>query len=141
MKISEIVTRNLETTHANDPVEKAARIMKDFNVGAVPVFEGDNAIGILTDRDIAIRVVAEGKDINTRVKEIMTSGIIACPEHADAIEALQMMEQKKVRRLLVKNDRNAIVGVVSLGDIAVKLGKDAAGEALREISKPAEPER
>jgi len=140
MKIFETMTRNPEIIHANDPVKKAAKLMKDLNVGAVPVFEGDDAVGMITDRDITIRLVSEGKDLSTRCKEIMTPDPVICPEDADAVEALQLMEQKKIRRLLVKDDRNKVVGVVSLGDLAIRLGRDAAGEALREVSKPAEPE-
>lgn len=103
MKIHDAMTRNPEIVHANDPIRKAAELMKDLNVGAVPVFEGDDAIGIITDRDIAIRVVATGKDPATRVKECMTKNVVVCPEDADLHDALQVMKDRKIRRLLVKD--------------------------------------
>jgi CBS domain-containing protein len=141
MKVYEAMTKNPESIHADDTIKKAAKMMKDLNVGALPVVDGQDASGILTDRDIAIRVIADEKDLNSPVKEVMTSKVESCPEDADAGDALKMMEQRKIRRLLVKNQNDKVTGILSLGDLAVALGREAAGEALRKISEPAQPQR
>jgi CBS domain-containing protein len=142
MKVTEVMTRNPEIVRSGDSVKRAAEIMKQINVGVVPVFNGDNAIGILTDRDIAVRLVAEGKDpMNTKAGDIMSRDPVFCTEDADVEDVAQMMSDKKLRRLLVKNDQGKLAGVISLGDLAVSLGKETSGEVIKEVSEPAEPER
>lgn len=142
MQVKELMTRNPEKIRASDPVKKAAEMMKHLNVGAVPVVDGDKAVGILTDRDIAVRVVAEGKDTSaTKAGDIMSSEVISCSEIVDAIEAAKTMIQKQVRRLVVNDDQGRIVGIVSLGDLATSINTTAAGEVIREVSQPSEPAR
>lgn len=142
MQVKEVMTRDPEKIRPSDPVKKAAELMKQLNVGAVPVVEGDKAVGILTDRDIALRVVAEGKDASaTQAGDIMSREVITCSEIVDAIEAAKTMTQKQIRRLLVNDDQGKIVGIVSLGDLATSINTTAAGEVIREVSQPSEPAR
>jgi len=142
MKVKDVMTQNPEAIRSDDMVVKAAEVMRNIDVGVVPVFEGDKAVGILTDRDIVVRLVAENKDPeSTKAAEIMSQDVVSCSDDTDAREAAGMMEEKKLRRLLVKNDQDKVVGVVSLGDLAVSLNKEAAGEVIQEVSKPAQPDR
>ena len=141
MMVKDLMTRSPEIVGSSDPVKKAAELMQKNNVGVVPVFEeGGGAIGILTDRDIALRLVAEGKDpVTTRTGDIMSRGVVYCPDDAHASKAAQIMEEKKIRRLLVRDSRGKITGIVSMGDLVMSLSKDKAGKLIREVSKPAAP--
>jgi CBS domain-containing protein len=142
MKIKETMTRNPEIVRSGDSVKKAAELMKQINVGVLPVFDGEGPIGILSDRDIAIRLVAEGKDpVNTKAGDIMSKNIVSCTEDTDVIEAAKLMTQKKVRRLLVKDAQGKLSGIVSLGDLADVLGKEMSGEVIRKVSQPSQPKR
>ena len=138
MKVKDVMTQNPEAIRSDDMVVKAAEVMRNIDVGVVPVFEGDKAVGILTDRDIVVRLVAENKDPeSTKAAEIMSQDVVSCSDDTDAREAAGMMEEKKLRRLLVKNDQDKVVGVVSLGDLAVSLegfrlpGKGAVAGSYR----------
>jgi CBS domain-containing protein len=141
MKVKDLMTPGPETVGSGDPVKKAAELMEKNNVGVVPVFdEGGGAIGVLTDRDIALRLVAEGKDPQTtKTGDIMSRGVVYCPDDAHASKAAQIMEEKKVRRLLVRDSRGKITGIVSLGDLAQSLSKDKAGKLIREVSRSVAP--
>jgi CBS domain-containing protein len=142
MIVKEVMTTNPEIVKTADTVTQAAAVMKNVNIGVVPVFEGEDAVGVLTDRDITVRVVAEGKDPGgLKVSDIMTRDVLACNENADVYETAKIMKQRQVRRLLVKNDQGKVVGMVSLGDLATKIDEKTSGEVLEEISKPARPER
>ncbi|RJP17560.1 MAG: CBS domain-containing protein [Candidatus Abyssobacteria bacterium SURF_5] len=136
------MTRNVESIHQSDSIADAARKMKELNIGVLPVFDNNRLVGMITDRDITIRAVAEGYDPNTfNVSQIMTTDVISCNEDADVDEAIRLMETNQIRRLIVKNEENQVVGIVSLGDLAVHLSGALVGEALREVSEPARPER
>jgi CBS domain-containing protein len=139
MMVKDLMTRNPEIVGSGDPVKKAAELMEKNNVGAVPVFdEGGGAIGVLTDRDIALRLVAEGKDPQTtKTADIMSRGVVYCPDDAHASKAAQIMEERKIRRLLVRDAGGKVTGIVSLGDLTRSLSKDKAGKLIREVSKPA----
>jgi CBS domain-containing protein len=142
MKVKEAMTRNPEIVRSEDSVKRAAEIMKRLNVGVVPVYNGEDAIGILTDRDIAVRLAADGKDPNnTRSGDLMSRDLITCSENTDATDAAKIMSEKKIRRLLVRDHQGKITGVISLGDIAVSLGSETSGRVIREVSHPAEPKR
>ena len=137
MLAKEIMTKDIEIIQSNDSVLLAAKKMKSMDIGAVPVFDGDRPVGMITDRDITIRVVAEQlSPLDTTVDEVMTREVYAVSEDADAVDAVKMMEQKQVRRLLAKNTQDRITGILSLGDVAVNLNNQLAGEALRAVSKP-----
>lgn len=142
MKIKEIMTQNPEVVRFDDSVKSAAQVMKNLNIGAVPVVDGSDAVGIVTDRDIAVRLVADGKDPQTAsVGDIMTRNVVTCTDDLDVGEAVGIMKDKQVRRLLVRDGQGKIVGMVALGDLAVRTQSEEGGETLHEISKPAQPER
>lgn len=144
MQVHDVMTPNAECIRPDDTVQKAARRMRDLDIGAMPVCGPDDKLaGMITDRDIAVRVVAEGMDPkSTMVRDAMTAQIITCFEDQDALEAANLMRENQVRRLMVLNRNKRLVGIVSLGDLAVE-GEHAheAGEALRGISEPAAPRR
>ncbi len=140
MKLSEIMTRDVRSIDSTDTVQQAARIMKDLNVGSIPVTEGGRVVGMLTDRDVVLRNVADGKTPeNTRVEEVMSKTVVTAAPDMDAHEAADIMAQNQIRRLpVMENDR--MVGIVSIGDLAVKnIYENEAGEALSSISKPSRP--
>lgn len=137
MKISEIMTKDVISLSVEDTVEHAAMLMKEHNIGSIPVSTNDKVVGIVTDRDIIMRCVAEGTDIKTqKIREIMTSNPVLGNQNINADEATRIMSERQIRRLPIV-DNNKLVGMVSLGDLAVepKLHEEA-GEALSEISIP-----
>ena len=144
MKVSEVMTRGAECTRPDASLREAAGRMKALDVGSLPVCgDSDRLVGMLTDRDITVRAVADGQDPKTaRVQDVMTPDIIYCFEDQDVREAARLMEQQQVRRLAVLNRDKRLVGIVSLGDLAVKAGDEQlSGEALEQVSEPAQPRR
>ncbi|MFP4660810.1 MAG: CBS domain-containing protein [Halanaerobiales bacterium] len=140
MKLRELMTDKVTSVNPNSTIQDAARIMKELNVGSIPVCEGNKPIGIITDRDIVIRNVAEARDLNTPVSQIMSENIIyGNPDMSDH-EAASLMATRQVRRLpVVENDN--LVGIVALGDLAVNNVTDMeAGKALTNISVPSTPQ-
>jgi CBS domain-containing protein len=141
MFVSEIMTPHAECTSPGATLQGAAQRMKMLNVGSLPVCHEDRLIGIITDRDIAIRAVADGMDpATTHVEAVMTRGVTCCFDDQDIREAADMMEEKQIRRLVVLNHDNRLVGIVSLGDLAVR-GRDEelSAEALEQISEETAP--
>ena len=143
MQVKEIMTHSIETIDADAYLIQAARKMKSLEVGALPVVDKGKVVGMVTDRDIAIRGVAAGKNPSTtQVREVMTSGVFKCYEDDDIHDAAEMMENKGIHRLLVLNSDNEPVGFVSLADFAVKSHDERlAWEILEKISEPASPHR
>lgn len=143
MEIREIMTCDVEVVDPNASLQAAARKMKDLDVGSLPVCDGERLLGMITDRDITIRATAEGRDpASTAVCDTMSSGITYCFEDQPVHEAAQLMEEKQIRRLPILNRQKQLVGIVSLGDLAVDGGnRMVAGEAITQISQPARPER
>jgi len=143
VKISEIMTKNPETAQITDSIMDVASMMRDLNVGFMPIMDGDVLVGCVTDRDITVRSVAEGMDIaNASVGEIMSTDLHVVSPDNDLDEAASIMEEFQIRRLPVIDENNRLVGVVSLGDIAVRTKNiEEAGEILEEISEPSRPER
>jgi len=138
MQVHEAMTRGVECVRPDDTLQDVAQRMKDLGVGALPVCENDRLVGIITDRDITVRATAEGEDPWTgRVHEFMTRGITYCFEDQDIIEGARLMKQNQLRRLVVLNRAKRLVGIVSLGDLAVETGDEPlTGEALEAISEP-----
>jgi CBS domain-containing protein len=135
MKLTDIMSRNVEVVRPAASIFEAAEKMRSLDVGVLPVTEGELLLGIITDRDITVRAVAQGRDPkSTRVQDCMTSGPVSCFEDPDSEAAVRLMEEKQIRRLPVLSRDNRLVGVVSLGDIATKLGKEQAGRATAAIS-------
>jgi len=143
MQVKEIMTCSAETIDADANLIEAARKMKSLEVGALPVSETEELIGIITDRDITVRATAEDKDpAATHVNEIMTPEVFYCLEDDDIHEAAKMMEDKSIHRLLVLNSDYEPVGFISLADFAVKSHDEhLTWEVLEKISEPACPHR
>ncbi len=136
MKLRDIMTKNVKYVTTQDNVSNAVEVMKKLNVGVVPVCEGQRPVGMLTDRDIVLRNEAEGKDYNnTSVSEVMSNRIIYGTPDMDVHEAASLMSKYQIRRIpVVENGK--IVGIVAIGDLAVKDKLvDDAGEALSTISE------
>jgi CBS domain-containing protein len=143
MQIREIMTREVEVIRPNASIKEAAKKMKDLDVGAIPVCDGQRLQGVVTDRDIAVRAVAEGRDsARTHVADIMSKDLAYCFEDDQVEEAATLMEMKQIRRLPILDRNKQLVGIVSLGDLSIRGGdQDLAGEALQEISEPGAPKR
>ena len=138
MKVNEIITHDPEVIRPETALIEAAQKMKSRDIGMLPVCDGDRLVGVITDRDIAVRGVAQGYDPKTaRVQEVMTPEVIYCFDDEDVKDVAKKMEEKQVRRLPVLNRENRLVGIVSLGDLAVRTGKEKlAGEVLERVSEP-----
>jgi CBS domain-containing protein len=137
MKLADIMTRSVEVVSPSAKLRDAARKMRDFDVGAVPVREGDRLVGIVTDRDIAIRAVAEGLDSNTTVAEIMSREVHTAKADEDVEVAAKQMAEKQIRRLVVFDGEQHLAGIVSLGDLAIGVDKPTmVGVVLENVSQP-----
>jgi CBS domain-containing protein len=134
------MTRDVRTIDASSSVEDAARMMKELNVGSLPVSENGNITGIITDRDVVLRNVADGKaPSDTRVDEVMSKTVVTATPDMDVHRAADLMAKNQIRRLPVV-ENNRMVGIVSIGDLAVRnIYENEAGEALSSISKPSKP--
>jgi len=139
MKVQEVMTRGVECIGPDTKMDEAARRMRDLDVGSLPVCgDQDKLVGIVTDRDIVVRGIAHGKDPKTTaVRDAMTPNIHYCFADQDVEEAARLMKDKQIRRLAVLDRDKRLVGIVSLGDLAVDTGDELlAGEALEAISEP-----
>jgi CBS domain-containing protein len=143
MQVAEVMTRNVECTRPGNSLVDAARKMKKMDIGPLPVCgDDDRLVGILTDRDIVIRAVADGRDLNeVKVQDVMTPGIEFCQEDQPIEHAARLMQEKQIRRLVVLNKDKRLVGIVSLGDLAVKAESPQIDKALEKVSEPAAPRR
>lgn len=140
MLVNEVMTQNAKCIGPDATIQEAAQQMRDLDVGPIPVCgDNDRLIGMLTDRDIAIRAVADGLDPSTTpVRDVMTPDVIFAFEDDDVREAADMMGEHQVRRLLVLSHDKRLVGIVSLGDLAIRTHDDQmCGDALEHISEPA----
>lgn len=135
MKIRDVMTPNPRTVSPNDTVQSAAQVMRTEDTGAVPVVENGRVLAMVTDRDIVVRVVAEGGMLNGPVGEIASVGVVTVSPDMSTKDAETLMGERQIRRLpVVENDR--LIGIVSLGDLAVKSGHDdRVGETLEHISE------
>jgi CBS domain-containing protein len=125
MQVKEIMTRDVEMVRPSATLVEAAALMKASNLGLLPVCEGLRVVGMFTDRDITTRAIAAGRDPRqTTVREIMVDGVISCQEDDDIDVAAEIMRQEQIRRLLIQNRNQEVVGIVSLGDLAVRSGDD-----------------
>lgn len=143
MQVKDVMTSNVEVIHPDAMLQDAARKMKDLDVGSLPVCDGQRLVGTITDRDITIRAIAEGRNPTaTPVRSSMTPEVIYCFEDQAVTEAAKLMKEKQIRRLPILNREKRLVGIVSLGDLAVDTGDESmAGETLTKVSEPARPER
>ncbi len=135
MKVSEAMSRNVRIAAPHQTICDAAKMMAEMDTGALPVGENDRLVGMITDRDIAVRAVAQHKSPDTQVQEVMSHEVLYCFEDQDLKEVVRNMGEEKVRRLPVVNRSKRLVGIVSLGDIA-REGQEPTHETLSRISKP-----
>jgi CBS domain-containing protein len=137
MKLKEIMTQEVEVIHPDDSLQSAAQKMRERDIGFLPVCEGDRLIGVVSDRDIIVRVIAEGKDPKAMMgRDLVTAPVIYCFEDQDVEEAARVMQENQIRRLVILNRDKRLVGVVSLGDLAMNRPAVQSGEVLQSVSEP-----
>jgi len=136
MKISEVMTRDVQTVRPDQPVQQAASFMLSADAGSIPVTDGERLIGMITDRDIAVRGIAKGYGPDTPVRELMTDDVICAREDDDVDDVASKMSNAQVRRLPVIDDQERLCGIVSLGDLSREAEPRAASEALVGVSSP-----
>lgn len=141
MKVKDIMTTNVTCVNPSTSVIETARLMQQHNIGSIPVCDNNGIVGIVTDRDIVIRNIAQGKDPNsTIVKDVMTSAITTVSPEMEVDDISRKMASSQIRRLPVV-DNNKVVGIVALGDVATQAKYDAEiADTLLEISKPTRPQ-
>lgn len=140
MKIREMMTKGTFSVTPQTPVIEAAGLMRVHDIGVVPVLENGRVVGMLTDRDIVLQVVADGDDPRTTtVGEVMSQGSVTVQEEQSIDEAVELMEKYQVRRLPVLAADGKLIGIVSLGDLAVDVHAGLSGKVLKEVSDPAAP--
>lgn len=135
MKISEVMTAQVATATPRTTIAEVARTMADVESGVVPVMDNGKVVGVITDRDIVIRVVAEGMALDTPVSQAMTEEVETCGEDENVADAVARMGGQQIRRLVVVNAQGQLTGIVSLGDIALDYGAKQVGRTLEEISE------
>jgi CBS domain-containing protein len=136
MKISKCMTRNVRIANPDDTIRDAAKVMAELDAGALPVGENDRLVGMITDRDITIRAIAAGKGPDTKVRDAMTPTVRYCFEDEDLDHVIQNMGDQQVRRLPVLNRDKRLVGIVSFGDLALKVKPQSSGHAIGQVSEP-----
>lgn len=136
MKIAEVMTRNPETIAPDEPIQEAARKMLDADTGSLPVDNGEQIVGIITDRDIAVRAVADGRGPETPVRDVMSERLLFAWEDQEVEEVALIMGNAQVRRFPVLSRGERLVGMVSLGDLARSADDDSAEVVLTGVSAP-----
>ena len=137
-QLKDLMSRDVKVISPDMTIGDAARKMREGDFGMMPVGENDRMIGTISDRDIAIRAIAEGKDAGTKVRDVMSDGIVWAYEDDSVEQAAKIMSERQVRRLPVVDRDKRLVGIVALGDLAVKSSEiRPTAQALSEISKPA----
>ena len=136
MKVSDVMTREVQTVRPDQTAREAASFMLSADAGAIPVLEGDRLIGIITDRDIAVRGVAEGRGPDTPVRDLMSNDIVAARISDDVDDVAVRMSEAQVRRLPVVDEQEHLVGIVSLGDLSQKADDNTAEQVLEGVTEP-----
>jgi CBS domain-containing protein len=137
MLVKFIMTLDVESVAPETSIQEAAVLMRSLDVGSIPVCSArGRVVGVLTDRDLAIRATAAGLDPNTTpVRDVMTRDVVYCYDDQDVEDAVHLMEGLQIRRLIVLNRQNHLAGIVSLGDLAVRANPKRAGEVLKEVAE------
>jgi CBS domain-containing protein len=136
MRVSEAMTRDVRVATPGQTIREVAQVMDEIDAGVLPVGENDRLIGMITDRDIAVRAVAQGKGPDTPVRDIMSKEVKYCFEDEDLEHVAKNMGDIQVRRLPVVNREKRLVGIVSLGDVAQNEDLETTGDATAGVSKP-----
>lgn len=141
-RVADVMTRGVRSMSVSDTLQFAAQAMDELDVGAIPVCEGDRLVGMITDRDITVRGVAQGRPVETtQLGEVMSRDVQSCSEDDDLEKVTRRMRDAQIRRLPVLDRDQHLVGMLSLGDVAAKAGSEQAALALADISQPAAPDR
>jgi CBS domain-containing protein len=138
VKVQDVMTRDPRCVTPETSAREAAQVMKDEDVGIVPVVEGERLIGVVTDRDLALRVVADGRDSSATVRDVMSSGRIAtCRPDEDLDRVMETMANEQVRRIPIVDERGSLVGIVAQADVVLKAKDDRKAEkTVEQISEP-----
>lgn len=136
-KVNEVMTRDIHIAAPDQTLAEAAAEMAKADVGCLPVGHKDKLVGMITDRDIVVRAIAQGKDFNTKIRDVMSEQVRYCFEEDDIGEVAQNMGDQQIRRLPVVNKDKRLVGIISIGDIANVQETESVGEAICSISEPA----
>ena len=136
MKISEVMTRDVRTIRPDQTAQEAASFMLNEDTGSMPVSDGDRLLGMITDRDIAVRGVAKGHGPDTPVSELMTNDVVCARDTDDVAEVASKMSSAQVRRMPIVDSSDRICGIVSLGDLSRQADPQAADQALQGVSAP-----
>lgn len=135
MKVSKCMTRDVQLANPTQTIQEAARMMAELDAGALPIAQDDRLVGMITDRDIAVRAVAEGKSPDTPIREIMSPEVLYCFDDQELKDIARNMGEMKIRRLPVVNRDKRLVGIISLGDLALKEESSLTASAVSNISK------
>lgn len=136
MKVSEVMTENVQTVRPDQRVQEAASFMLSADAGSIPVAEGDRLVGMITDRDIAVRGIAKGHGPDTPVRDLMSNDVICARVDDEVEDAAARMSEAQVRRLPVVDENDRLCGIVSLGDLSREADTDCASEVLEGVSQP-----
>lgn len=136
MSVSKVMTRDVVIANPDQTISEAARLMAECDIGSLPVGDGERLVGVITDRDIAVRAVAQRLSPDTRVGDVMSKEVLYCYEDEDIDQVARNMGDQQIRRLPVVNRDKRLVGIVSLGDVSHGVAHDTAGEAIAQISEP-----
>jgi len=136
MKVHEVMTRNVQTVGPDQQAQEAASFMLSADTGSIPVTDGDKLIGMITDRDFAVRGIAKGHGPETLVRDLMSNDVVCARHDEDVEEAANRMSEAQVRRLPVIDEQEKLCGIVSLGDLSRETDNGTAGQALEGVSQP-----
>lgn len=135
MKVRDLMHRGVEIMAPETPVTKLAKKMREKDIGAIPVGNNGQLVGMVTDRDITVRAVANGKDISQlTAQDVMTKGVVCCRDTDKVRDVLHIMEEKQIRRVPVTDEQERVIGMVSLGDISKSIPGKVAGEVLQAVA-------
>ena len=135
MRVKEVMHAGVTCVGPDAPLAELARMMRDEDIGAIPICENDRLVGMVTDRDITCRGLADGRDVNSLcARDVMSGPIIYCMAEEEVEDAVRLMEEKQIRRLPVINDQKRMVGMLALGDIADCAGRELSGEVLSHVA-------
>lgn len=136
MNVSEIMTKNVATCTPNSNLQEVARLMKQNDCGAVPIVDGNHVMGIITDRDIVIRAVAEGDNpLDMQAASCMTPDVRTIQENSSLEECLDLMEQEQIRRVVVTDESGSVRGIVAQADVALNAPRKETGDTVRKVSQ------
>jgi len=136
MKVKEVMHPGVTWVSPDTPIADIAKKMRDNDIGAIPIGENDRLAGMVTDRDIACRGLANGRDVSKlTARDVMSKPILYCRAEEDVEDAIRLMEANRVRRLPVINEKKRMVGMLALGDIAQKVSRDLSGQVLQAVAE------